>query len=536
MLRASEWSAVHRCYGSPVPVNSTHGEYDASASAWSRARDVLAGEDAVKAGGERYLPRLDSQSEEEYSAYRSRAAFFNATARTSDGYIGLIFRRAPFVKIPDGPSAPTSSGVRNALAQFVNDADMHGTSLYGYAKNVVNQVIGVGRAGTLIDWEGDFENRVYASLYCAEQIINWKIERVNGRNLPTRIVLKESVVRGSAAQATDEFVEDMVEQIRVLELVQSPELAVVGENAPKPSFVCQVQIWQPKEGKKKTAKAEWVLTETRTPLRLGKPLPLLPFVFHGPRHSQPAPDRLPLGDIMAVNLDHYRLDADYKHGCHFTALPTAWVSGFDKTATLRIGSSSAWVSETTGATAGFLEFTGQGLTTFERAMDRDERLMAVLGSRLLESQKRVGETAQAIELRQSGENSILANVATSVSESLTQVMRWAYWWNSTEEIPELVTDGQVLLELNTDFSTSGMTSDELKAIVAAWQAGAISQDTMLELFRKGEILPDGRTIQAEAALIAGKAKPIAGSGPAQATPPAGGAALVPASGPAKMAA
>src|SRR5438093_9570159 len=87
--------------------------------------------------------------------------------------------------------------------------------------------------------------------------------------------------------------------------------------------------------------------------------------------------------------------ADYKHGLHFTALPTAWVSGFDKAATLRIGSSTAWVSETPGATAGFLEFKGQGLMTFENAMDRDERLMAVLGTRMLEAQKRVGETAQA---------------------------------------------------------------------------------------------------------------------------------------------
>src|SRR5439155_3223123 len=207
-------------------------------------------------------------------------------------------------------------------------------------------------------------------------------------NVPTRIVLKETVTDTSPRPSPqsgegDSFGEKMVEQIRVLELVQAPSLAVVGSPAPKQSFVCQVQIWQPKEAKRKSAKTEWVLIETRVPLRLGKPLPLIPFVFHGPRNSLPTVDRLPLGDIMAVNLDHYRLDADYKHGCHFTALPTAWVSGFDKAAALRIGSSTAWVSETPGASAGFLEFTGQGLTTFERAMDRDERLMAVLGSRLL---------------------------------------------------------------------------------------------------------------------------------------------------------
>jgi hypothetical protein len=45
------------------------------------------------------------------------------------------------------------------------------------------------------------------------------------------------------------------------------------------------------------------------------------------------------------------------------------------------------------------------------------------GSRLLEDQKKVGETAEAIELRQSGENSVLSSIATSVSESLTQILR-----------------------------------------------------------------------------------------------------------------
>jgi hypothetical protein len=46
-----------------------------------------------------------------------------------------------------------------ALGEFINDADMLGTSLFGYAKNAVNEVIVAGRAGALIDWEGEFENR-----------------------------------------------------------------------------------------------------------------------------------------------------------------------------------------------------------------------------------------------------------------------------------------------------------------------------------------------------------------------------------------
>src|SRR5438552_18537116 len=101
-----------------MPVNATHPEYDASLPAWQRARDVLAGEDAVKAAGEKYLPRLDSQSDEAYASYRKRAAFFNRTARTLEEYLDLVFRRAPAIALRD----------RRALAIFA-DCDLGGTDL-----------------------------------------------------------------------------------------------------------------------------------------------------------------------------------------------------------------------------------------------------------------------------------------------------------------------------------------------------------------------------------------------------------------------
>jgi hypothetical protein len=504
-----------------MPVNNTHPDYDAALPAWTRARDVMAGEDAIKAAGIRYLSKLDSQTDEEYTAYKSRASFFNATARTAEVYLGLIFRRPPFIKVPED-----SSALATAMEEFVNDTDMLGSPLPAYAKSVVNEIITVGRAGTLIDWEDTVENRVYASLYRAEQIINWRVERINGRNVPTMVVLhEEGNGRSEIGDGEpDGFGHEAVEQIRVLKLVPTGAsgeavAAPLAKMLPgKREYECVVEIWRKEVGnngrRSSTAppgkeKDKWKLVETRVPKRLGKPLPMIPFVFHGSQHSLPSIEKLPLADIITVNLDHYRLDADYKHGVHFTALPTAWVSGFDKSATLRIGASTAWVTDTPGATAGFLEFKGQGLETFERAMSRDERLMAVLGSRLLEDQKKVGETATAIELRQSGENSILGNIAFNASASLTHVLHWAWWWNSTEAMPDDVTDDQVLIVLNTDFSTKGLASQDIQAIVAAWQAGAISRDTMTDLFRRGEVLPEGRTTEEEEKLIGQGAKPAA---------------------------
>jgi hypothetical protein len=480
-----------------VPVNSTHPDYDANVAAWQRARDVFAGEDSIKSAGEKYLPRLDSQDDKEYLAYKNRASFFNASARTADGFVGLIFRRDPTFKLPNG-----SNGVAAALAEFVEDADMLGTPLTAFSKKVVTEIINVGRAGTLIDWNGEAEQRAYGVAYAAEDIINWQTQRVNGRNVLTLVVLKE--ISQPPANESDPFVPEEIEQLRVLKLVPSQTTT----DNPKADWSYQVEIWQllpdsqSPNGSRSRGKKKWKLTDTITPLRLGKALPLIPFVFHGPRHSLPDVDKIPLDDIIAVNLDHYRLNADYKHGMHFTALPTAWVSGFDKTSNLRIGSSTAWVAETPGATAGFLEFHGQGLSTFERAMDRDEQLMAVLGTRMLESKKRVGETAAAIELRQSGENSILNAVALSVSASLTQVLRWVYWWNSTENYPDDVGPDTVLTTLNTDFSITGMSALEITALVAAWQAGAISQATMLDLFRAGEVIAPGRPNEEENKLLA----------------------------------
>ena len=60
-----------------------------------------------------------------------------------------------------------------------------------------------------------------------------------------------------------------------------------------------------------------------------------------------------------------------------------------------------------------------------------------------------------------------------------------------------MTKEAVRIERNTDFSTKGLGQQEIQAIVAAWQANAISRDTMTDLFRRGEVLPEGRTKEEE---------------------------------------
>jgi hypothetical protein len=459
-----------------MPIDTQHPDYRALRPQWLRARAILAGEEAVKLQGASLLPQLAGHDPDEYDAYRKRANFYNAAARTAQGYIGMVYRRPATIRLSEG-----------LFPTFETDADLLGTALQDYGRQVLTEVIQVGRCGTLINWD-DSTDRPHCVLYPAEDIVNWQVERVRAKFRATRVVLREW-----HNIAADEYETELAPQYRVLKL-----------NRPSADFAAPfvtVELWREHGG-------NFFLVEKTLPLCKGDPLPCLPFVFHGPSHSRASVAPLPLGDMIAVNLDHYRLDADYKHGLHFTALPTAWLAGFGPQTELTIGSSSVWMSDNPQARAGYLEYFGHGLTSFERALERDERLMAVLGSRLLEPQKRAAETAEAIQLRTAGEESILGNIARAVSQSLTEVLRWAAWWGrAMPATPDELPEADALYSLNQDFGTNGLAAGDLQALVAGWQAGAFSHDTLLHLLRKGEVLPDGRTNDEERSLLTKSSKP-----------------------------
>ena len=86
-----------------------------------------------------------------------------------------------------------------------------------------------------------------------------------------------------------------------------------------------------------------------------------------------------------------------------------------------------------------------------------------------------------------------------------RLQNWIYWWHSTGEHPDQVSSDHVMIELNRDFDIVRLTGKEIQALVMAWQSMAISQETMLHQFERGDVLPPGRSPEEELALI--KANP-----------------------------
>ena len=459
-----------------LKVDTHHSQYAKMLPIWEKCNDAVEGQHAIHMAGTKYLPELKDQTPDDYNAYKLRASFFNATGRTLDGLVGMIFRKAPIVEVPSGMDA------------IVGDINLAGSTLNGFSDLITREVLKLSRVGVLVEFpqvidkpvnlaQASAQNlRPYASLYTAKTILNWRIERVNNVSQPTMIALLEEYTT-----ADDGFEKKTAGQVRVLKLEQGKYLQ---------------RIYR------KNDKGEWVQEGADIiPLMKNNPLNFIPFYVFG-ASSNTFDEQMPvLLDLVDLNLAHYRVTADYEHGCHFAGLPTAVITGYQAADNekLYIGSAAAWVFNAADADAKFLEFTGQGLDPLQKNLDKKEHQMAAIGARMLEQQKNGVESEGAMQMRSTGESSVLAGIATLISQQLSKMITFMAQWEGINT--------ECKIQLNTDYFPVAMTAQQLAELVKAWQAGSISFETMFENLKRGEVIAEDRTVEDERELI-GNAQPV----------------------------
>jgi len=458
-------------------VDSHHPLYDSMSDSWQSCRDCVAGQKAIHAAGERYLPKLTDQTTDDYQAYKTRAQFFNATWRTISALSGMIFRRPPVIDV-----APS-------VEPYLDDVTMSGISFHILAQRATLEVLTTGRLGILVDYpqqsvEGmtladaqKLNLRPSMNTYPAESIINWRTGRVGNQNVLTLVVLTEE-----AALEGNEFEHKTETRYRVLDLFNG---------------AYRVRVFRiDDKGEDEQVGGDIF------PVMSGKPLDFIPFYFIGVDDTTPDIDDPPLNDLIDLNLDHYRLDADYKHGLHFTGLPTPVVSGYtreNENEKLYVGSSSAWVFPDPQAKATYLEYTGTGLGAIEKAKASDEQNMAILGARLLSPEKKAVETAQTAQIHRAGESSILSAISSTISIGLTKALNTFCEWAGSP--------GEWSVVLNDEFMPPEVTPQELAEWLKGWQMGApgFSDQGLFDLLQKREMVSSDVTLEDEQERIASKA-------------------------------
>lgn len=442
-----------------MAVNAKHPEYSKNLTKWQLMRDALAGEVAK----EKYVPKLSDQEAQEYSAYVGRAEFYNATARTQVALTGLLFAKPPKVELPE------------ALKSIGENISLDDDTLEALAKNIANECLSIGRCGVLVDLpsvekaeysklEAERLNlRAYATLYKAENIINWKTTKINGSNITSLVVLAETY----AEPTQDEFVDKIKTRYRVLDLHEGYYRQRVFSETKAGNFEVVSEIYPSANGQK---------------------LEYLPFTFFNVNDLKTSVEKPPLLDLAKINISHFRSEVDLEHGTHFTALPTPYVTGYqgESSEKLKIGSTAVWVINDPSAKVGFLEFSGAGLSTLENRIAVKEKRMSILGARLLLDEKKTAEATETLQMRKSGENAVLTNVASTISEGIVSFLKdIAFFENIAGE--------NLIYEINTDYNLTMIEPQLLAQIIAGIQSGDIPNEVLYDALLKGELMP--KTIQ-----------------------------------------
>jgi hypothetical protein len=153
----------------------------------------------------------------------------------------------------------------------------------------------------------------------------------------------------------------------------------------------------------------------------------------------------------------------------------------------------AWVSEDPQARCGFLEFTGTGLGAIVTALTKLETQMAVMGARMLEEQKKAAEAAETVAMRYSGDTATISDIVTSVEQGIIKIIDLLGVW--------LKIDAKTEVRMNRDFVSQKLSSQDITALLQAYNGGGISLETFLYNLSVGEVLPADRTIEMEKELI-----------------------------------
>lgn len=447
-----------------MAVTYTHAQYTARNYQWTRCRDTASGSDAVKHAGPKYLPMLSGQTVNEYDSYRKRSLFFGATKRTLAGLLGAVFRKKPAVEFSD--------------EDWLEDDLFDGSPFTVFAQHVTREVLNVGRIGVLVDASTDSLAQAYVTSYLAENITNWKTQTIGGKQMLTQVVLKEEYLH-----AVDEFESEHKTQYRVLDIVDGKYTQRLFRQAPGGKLDYS-EVQGEVDG----------VTYPVVPLMNGLSLDHIPFIFINAVDLTADTCDPPMLELVDINLSHYMNSADLEHGLHFTGLPTPVFCGFPQDTVIKIGSSTGIVSTDPASKANYLEFSGSGLSSLRDSMLEKQNMMAVVGARMLEQQKRSAEAENTVRMRMSGENSALLSIVRMVNAGLTKVLQEAAAWLKASDL-------DIAVQLNTDLVSAKLTPQELTSLMGAWQQGAITQRTFLYNLEAGELLPPGTTAEDEADLL-----------------------------------
>lgn len=432
---------------------------------WQMADDFCDGQRAVKERGQTYLPDPNMLSDDTdgkvYERYKQRACLFPVASRTLQSMIGAAFAKWPSMDAPPN------------LEYLESDADGSGVSVYQQSQSTASAVLRNGRAGLLVDFPQSDGQLTVADMqsgailanilaYSAEQIINWRTERVGAINRLVLVILREVV------HEPGEYGVTAVNQWRELRLIDG-------------AYV--VRLWRRNE-----RSGLEMVSESFPRQSSGALWSEIPFAFVGAMNNDTEIDNAPMMDIVTMNLKHYQLAADWYNALFYAGQPQPTMTGLSESwrdwltqNQVALGSRSMLPLPVGGD---FKYVTVPADVALKAELTDLENRMVAVGARLL----RPGEatmTATQARAEVAANHSVLSLVCENVSEAYTLALSWCQMFMGGAS--------EIGFRIEMDNEPFSVDAQVLTAVVAANQAGKIPDSDLFRILKRWQLIDPAKT-------------------------------------------
>lgn len=449
-------------------LNIKHPDYTAMLPDWQLMADAYAGERAVKAKGELYLPAtpsmvLDGMKTHSsvgmlaYERYKLRAVFWDFVSEAVERLVGMLHQKPANVKIP------------KAMEPLLKKASRQDESLQQLLRRINEQQLVYGRLGLLADLPDVVsvvsDTLPYIALYQAIAVANWDVSHDGvGMDVTKMVVLDETT-----PEITSDFSWRQVIKYRVVRLNPVVTEGNFNENASTgPAGVYQTGIFRFSDNE------HYGIDGMFTPMYKGKVLNQIPFEFVNSRDTLATPDRAPLLGLARLCFAIYRGEADYRQSLFMQGQDTLVIVGgapqSDPTladsagAATRVGA-GATIEVNLGGDAKYIGVSATGLPEQRSALENDKASASAKAGQLMSPQAGKQESGDALTTRVSAQTANLAQVAHTGAAALEKMLKHIAVWMSLD--PD-----EVSVEANTEFLDHLMTCKDLSDLMDARMKGS----------------------------------------------------------------
>ena len=430
--------------GNVTTVESPNTAYINMEPHWLLIEALLQGTYCIRKGHRKYLPQEPRELDEAYDNRLLRSTLAPYYVRLERMLAGMLTRKP--VRLED---------VSDVVTEQLFDVDLQGNDLNVWTYETARKCIRYGHVGVLVDAPKAGDNgRPYWTQYTPRDILGWRSEIANGSQQLTMVRLMEKITVPDGL-----YGEKQVEQVRVL----TPGAFEIHQ---------------------KDDKGEFRLVDEGT-----TSLSEIPFAVAYSNRVGVLESRPPLADIAELNLKAYQVQSDLDNQLHISAVPMLAIYGFPQSAEeISAGPGEAMALPET-ARAEYIEPSGNSYNAQFQRLEQIAQQINELGLAAVLGQKLSAETAEAKRIDRSQGDSTMMVIAQQMQDLIDNCLTFHAQYMQQAQVGSSF--------INRDFLSSRLDPMDIQALLQLYNAGTITQETLLNQLSAGEVLGDEFNVEEE---------------------------------------